>query len=180
MRIVVFGTECTGKTTLARALAHRLACPWSVEYVRTFWHQVDGDIRAEHLSRIAAGQLEIMAAARAGVGRASPACVIHDTDLLSHQVWVDLLFAGYGLDWVRETADIQARRTTHYLLCDIDIIWQADAQRGFPEPGPRRQVHERFRDALDQRGLAYTCLAGDLETRVRQAVQVIKSLSDIV
>ena len=178
MRIVVFGTECSGKTTLASTLAQRLGCPWSAEYVRDFWHRVGGDIRVEHLPRIAAGQLEVMAEAHAAVRDNASNCVIHDTDLLSHQIWVDLLFAGHGLDWVRETADVQARLMTHYLLCDIDVAWQADAQRSFPDAGPRRAVDARFRNALDQHGLAYTRLSGDLEARVTQAVQVITSVSD--
>ena len=32
--ICIIGAECTGKTTLARALAAHFACPWVPEHLR--------------------------------------------------------------------------------------------------------------------------------------------------
>src|ERR1035437_2749974 len=34
--ICIIGAECTGKTTLARALAEHFDCPWVPEYLRDF------------------------------------------------------------------------------------------------------------------------------------------------
>ena len=36
IRVVVTGSECTGKTTLARALAEHHKAPWVSEYARQF------------------------------------------------------------------------------------------------------------------------------------------------
>ncbi|RFC43452.1 MAG: Nicotinamide riboside kinase, partial [Verrucomicrobia bacterium] len=36
-RVVVFGTESTGKTTLAQNLAAHFGAPWAPEFVREFW-----------------------------------------------------------------------------------------------------------------------------------------------
>ena len=56
-RIVVFGPESTGKTTLARRLAEYLGEPWAEEFVREFWDIRGGKIIAEDLGTIALGQI---------------------------------------------------------------------------------------------------------------------------
>ncbi len=78
LRIVVFGTESTGKTTLAQALAAHFREPWSPEFVREFWDLKAGKISGADLGTIALGQManEDRAAARAR------RAVFLDTDLL--------------------------------------------------------------------------------------------------
>ena len=56
-RVVVFGPESTGKTTLARSLAGHIGEPWAEEFVREFWEVKDGKITAEDLGTIALGQM---------------------------------------------------------------------------------------------------------------------------
>ena len=48
-RIAVFGAESTGKSTLAEQLAAHFGEPFVPEYVRQFWDDHDGVIRAEDL-----------------------------------------------------------------------------------------------------------------------------------
>ena len=36
-RVVLFGAESTGKSTLAERLAARFSAPWAPEYVRESW-----------------------------------------------------------------------------------------------------------------------------------------------
>src|SRR5262245_43494939 len=66
-RVVVFGTESTGKTRLAQALAVHFGEPWAPEFVRDFWDTHDGKITAADLDAIARGQVanEEQAAMRA-------------------------------------------------------------------------------------------------------------------
>ena len=171
--IVVFGSESTGKTTLTHTLARRLGCEWSSEYVRDFWYANDGDIRAGDLTRIAAGQIERMATARATAAQRAERYVLHDTDLLTHVLWVDLLFPGQCGDWVRETADLQARQPTLYLLCDIDIAWADDPQRCFSDARERASVQAYFRQALCDRRLTFVTISGSLTQREVRALDAI-------
>lgn len=172
--IVVFGSESTGKTTLTHTLARRLGCEWSSEYVRDFWYANDGDIRAGDLTRIAAGQIERMATARATAAQRAERYVLHDTDLLTHVLWVDLLFPGQCGDWVRETADLQARQPALYLLCDIDIAWADDPQRCFSDARERASVQAYFRQALCDRRLPFVAISGSLAQREARALAAIK------
>ena len=174
--IVVFGTESTGKTTLAEALALRLACPWSSEYVRDYWYTHDGDIQARDLTHIAAGQLERMSAARAAAVHGRNPYVIHDTDLLTHVLWADLLFPRQCADWVRETAEIQAKHAALYLLCDIDIAWANDPQRCFSDADERAAVQACFKQTLIERDLSFVTLQGKPKQRLTRALAAIETL----
>ena len=46
-RVVIFGPESTGKTTLARSLAGHIGEPWAEEFVREFWEVTDGKDRQD-------------------------------------------------------------------------------------------------------------------------------------
>lgn len=173
--IAIFGTESTGKTTLARALADIFECPWAPEYVREFWDRHDGEIRANDLSTIAAGQLQNMAAA----AEKARELVIYDTELLTNTLWADLLFPAACPAWVRDTADSQARDMTLYLLCDTDIAFAEDPQRCFPDAADREACRLRWREALNQRGLLYVTLTGNLATRLAQATTAITEATGI-
>lgn len=88
---VVFGTESTGKTTLAQWLGQRFDAPVAQEYVREFWDRRHGYITAADLSIIARRQI----AAEEDAARAAHDLLIADTDLLTSLLWFDLLFAGH-------------------------------------------------------------------------------------
>src|SRR3954462_9070777 len=111
-RIVVFGTESTGKTTLAQKLAAHFGEPWSPEFVREFWDLKDGKITAGDLGTIALGQI---ANEDFAIGRAKRA-VFCDTELLTCTLWNDLLFPGACPAWVRTEAEERARGYALWLL----------------------------------------------------------------
>ena len=56
-RVVLFGTESTGKSTLAAALAEEFGEPWAREFVREYWDRRNGVIEAQDLGVIARGQI---------------------------------------------------------------------------------------------------------------------------
>ena len=66
-RVAIFGTESTGKSSLAAGLAAHFGEPWAAEYVREFWDARGGRIGGGDLAKIARGQLaNEEAAARGG------------------------------------------------------------------------------------------------------------------
>ena len=169
-RVAVFGTESTGKTTLARRLADVFAVPWAPEYVRSFWDERNGVIRGEDLGTIAQGQLENEAIATAS----ADALVICDTELITNTLWADLLFPGACPGWVRREAERRAPGYALYLLCDTDIGFVDDGQRCFPGAAERERCRRIWRQALVKRNLPFVDVSGSLETRVTRAIAAIE------
>jgi len=171
-RIVVFGPESTGKTQLARELATRLESPWSQEYVRLFWDEHQGRITAADLDAIGRGQVAIEdAAASRGLGY-----VIHDTDLLTCTLWNDLLFPGACPQWVREEAEVRARRTSLFLLCATDLPFEPDPQRCFPDGEGRRMCMDLWRSTLVRRGLPFVEISGAGIGRLETALASVEAI----
>ncbi|MES1954353.1 AAA family ATPase [Salinisphaera hydrothermalis] len=175
-RIAVFGTESTGKTTLARRLADLFAAPWAPEYVRCFWDEHNGVIRDEDLGTIAEGQIENeeTAAARAD------SIVICDTELITNTIWADLLFPGACPDWVRREAERRAPNYALYLLCDTDVEFVDDGQRCFPGTAERERCRQIWRQALIARNLPFVEVSGSLETRLMHAASAIERVAGVI
>lgn len=174
-RIAVFGTESTGKSSLAEKLAGHFGEPWSREYVRQFWDEHEGRIVAEDLEAIARGQMagEEEAAARA------KGMVFHDTELLTNVLWADLLFPGRCPPWVRTEAETRSRAMTLYLLCAPDIPFVPDPQRVFTDDAERAKSAERWREALSARGLPFVEISGEgAEREARAIAAVLEALMD--
>ena len=65
-----------------------------------------------------------------------------------------------------------------YLLCDIDLPWVSDGlQRDRGSAEQRRQIHEKFVEAMTRGGLRWTLIRGLGEKRLEQAVRAIKGLA---
>lgn len=168
-RIVVYGTESTGKTWLAERLARHFDAPWAAEFVRGYWDTHDGKITAADLAAIARGQAAAEDAAIARAGRV----VFFDTDLLTCTLWNDLLFPGATPAWVRAAAETRARRSALYLLCAADVPFSPDPQRCFPDAAAREQAGRVWREALASRGLPFVEIRGDWPQREEAALAAV-------
>lgn len=169
-RFVVFGTESTGKTTLAQALAAHFGEPWAPEYVREFWDAHGGVIRATDLDAIGRGQIANEERALAQARRA----VFFDTDLLTCTLWNDWLFPGECPAWERAEVERRSRAVSLYLLCDTDIPWAPDPQRSFPDATSRARARGIWRAALESRGLPFAEIAGRGAARERAAIAAVE------
>lgn len=171
-RIAVFGTESTGKSALAAALAAHFEEPWAEEYVRQFWDEHDGRIVASDLDAIARGQIANEEAAAARARRV----VFCDTELLTNVLWADLLFPGQCPPWVRTQAEQRSRQYALYLLCDTDLPWAPDPQRAFPDPADRARLRAIWREQLEARALPFVAITGQGPEREARAVTAVNRL----
>lgn len=166
-KVVVTGSESTGKTALAEALGRRFGAPVAAEFVRAFAAARDGRIDFADHGPIARGQ---MALEDAAIARARD-LVILDTDLVSTVVYCEHYF-GRCPRWIKDEA--RARAGDLYVLLAPDVPWVADGVR---DRGDRRaEMHALFRARLAQFGVKVTEITGDWEQRVDRAAAAIASL----
>jgi HTH-type transcriptional repressor of NAD biosynthesis genes len=171
-RIAIFGTESTGKTSLAERLAQHFGEPWSREFAREFWDTHDGKISATDLDVIGHGQVANEESAAAQAKRV----VFCDTDLITCTLWNDALFPGACPAWVRDQADERAKRFALYLLCDADVPFVPDPQRCFPDEESREHARTLWRDALVARDLPFVEITGKWDERERAAIAAVEKL----
>jgi HTH-type transcriptional regulator, transcriptional repressor of NAD biosynthesis genes len=171
-RIAIFGTESTGKTSLAERLALHYDEPWSREFAREFWDRHGGKITAADLDAIGRGQIANEEAAAAKAKRV----VFCDTELITCTLWNDALFPGACPPWVREQAESRARKFAIYLLCDADVPFVPDPQRCFPDDAARKRARVIWRTALVSRGLPLVEIQGDWPARERAAIAAVNRI----
>lgn len=168
IRVVVTGSECTGKTTLARALAEHFAVACVPEYARQFVEEQRRPPVYEDVEDIARGQIaaedELMVGAKK--------LLVQDTDLLSTAIYSRHYYGACPL-WIEEA--LRTRAADLYLLAGIDVPWVADgAQR---DRGERRdEMQELFRRALVDRGWRFQEVVGSPETRLELAISAARRL----
>lgn len=171
LRVVVTGTESTGKTWLAQRLAAHFDEPWSAEHAREFW-DAHGGIRAADLDAVDRGQV----ANEEEAARRARRVMFLDTDLITCVMWNDLLFPGACPEWVRQEAERRARKVAAYLLCEADVPYAPDPQRCFPDEPERVRVAQLWREALVSRGLPFVEIRGSWQERERAAIAAVERL----
>ena len=176
LRVVLYGAESTGKSTLAERLAARFGAAWSPEHVREYWDSHDGVITAADLDAIARGQRAGEDAARTRAEEVGARVVFHDTDLLTCTVWDDLLFPGACPEWLRVEAAARARATDLFLFCDTDLPWAPDPQRCFPDDEGRAMCRRVFLEKLEAAGARWTRVHGAAAEREVRAIAAVELL----
>jgi len=170
-RVVLIGSESTGKTTLAERLARHYGVSWVPEYVRDYAAAKGAPLEASDVDAIARGQAAREDEYRSGAAASNERVLIADTDLLSTAVYAAHYY-GRAPDWVMEAA--HHRRPDLYLLLDIDLPWIADPQR---DRGHRRpEMHALFRAALEASGAPFVLISGDSHARFTSACAAIEEL----
>ena len=164
IKIVLIGSESTGKTELAHRLGKHFDAPVSEEFVRGYAARRDQPLGFSDHGPIAKGQI---AAEDDAIARARH-LVILDTDLVSTVVYCEHYF-GRAPEWIETEARVRTGQL--YLLLEPDIPWQPD---GIRDRGDRREeMHQLFRNKLRLLGLRFVEIAGDGDTRFHAAVRAI-------
>ena len=166
-RVTVTGSESTGKTWLARQLAHRFTAPWVPEFSREYAVHKGAPLDASDVEPIARGQLR----AENDVLRRARGVAILDTDLVSTVVYAEHYYGSCPV-WIEQRA--RERLADLYLLCDIDVPWVADRVRD--RPGAREEIHAAFAERLARYGAKSVVVRGNWEEREAKAVGLVEAL----
>ena len=169
LRIVVSGSECTGKTTLACALSAKLGAPFSSESARDYVNELGRAVQFSDVEPIARRQIDMEDTLLGDDSR----MYIFDTDLFSTLIYSRLYF-GRDPDWIEPLC--RARRADLYLLCGIDLPWVKDGfQRGRGTPAERQHAHNLFANVLNENGCSVTAVSGLNDSRLECAISAIET-----
>ena len=167
LRVCLFGPESTGKSTLAQKLAEHFETVYVPEFAKGLIESNDGEITAQDIPAIAAGQV----AAEDKAAQEANKVLICDTDLLTTKIWSEWLF-GACPRWIK--AEAAARKYDLYLLMDIDLPWVDDIHRYAPEK--RQEFMKICEKELQRAGARYIKISGEGERRFLKAIEAITSL----
>ena len=163
--VALLGAECTGKSTLAEALARQCQAGLVTEYLRE-WCDAGGRTPDRH------EQLHIAAeqAARIEAAARHHRLVFCDTTPFITALCSQHYFQDDSL--LPEAAAFQ-RRCDLTLVCAPDLPWQADGiQRDGPEV--RARFDARLRAALRAHALPWVEVQGDEAARLRIALAALR------
>ncbi|CAL2088915.1 ATP-binding protein [Tenacibaculum sp. 190524A05c] len=172
VKVVLFGPESTGKTTLSRQLARHYNTVWAPEYAREYlqdkWNNERKTCEESDLIPIAIGQMDL----ENSLAKKADKLLICDTDLLETKVYSEEYYGGF----VDPLLDEFAIKNTYdiYFLTYIDTPWEEDDLRDRPEQ--REEMFNAFKNALEKYNRPYVLLKGNKETRLKKATQIIDDL----
>lgn len=172
IKVVLFGPESTGKTTLSNQLARHYHTVWAPEFARDYlqkkWNNERKTCEASDLIPIAVGQMKL----ENKLAKKADKILICDTDLLETKVYSEEYYGGF----VDPKLDDAAIKNTYdlYLLTYIDTPWEADDLRDRPEL--RLEMFTAFENTLKKYNRPYILLKGDKETRLKNAITAIDKI----
>lgn len=172
LKIVTFGPESTGKTSLAKALAEHYNTEWVPEFARDYLQKKyddAGEICApEDLLPIAEGQMKD----ENRLAKKANRVLFCDTNLLETYIYGEAYYKNFENPVLKEA--VEKNRYDMYFLTDIDVPWEADNLRD--KPNEREEMFKRFENALKSRNLPFILMKGNPQKRLQKAVKIVDDL----
>ena len=168
-KIVVIGPESTGKSTLSQQLANELKTLWVPEYGRRYLEELGREYNEDDLLQIARGQIAQEDALAAKANK----FLICDTDLHVVKVWSESKY-GRCHKWILE--EIAKRTYDLYMLTYIDVRWEDDPLREHPEEVQRHYFYNIYADIVQQSGLPWIDVRGNMQERLTLAKDAVQKL----
>tara|TARA_R110002049_G_scaffold163790_1_gene329765 strand:- start:82 stop:606 length:525 start_codon:yes stop_codon:yes gene_type:complete len=163
LRIAIIGPESTGKSEIAKELAHYFGIDFIAEYARNYLSGKEAytfddvtTIAQEQFRQIEEYKLPIL---------------IADTELIVTKIWQQYKY-GKVSGWIEK--HIKKQNFDIYLLMDIDLEWTFDALRENPSQSEREELLALYKSELDHQGFNYQLISGDYSQRTKNALEAIK------
>jgi nicotinamide riboside kinase len=171
LKIVLFGPESTGKTTLAIQLAGHFETAWVPEFARDYlqkkWDTSGQVCELSDMLPIAFGQTQLE---NESLSKAN-SFLFCDTNLMVTKVFSEVYY-----NYCDPALDKAARKHEYdlFFLTDIDVPWEKDDLRDKPEG--RAAVFQAFKQSLIDNNKPFVTLRGDKESRLKKAILILEEL----
>ncbi|HVW94552.1 MAG TPA: ATP-binding protein [Mucilaginibacter sp.] len=164
IKIAVVGPESTGKSTMATFLAAHYNTVWVPEYAREYCEKLTSPPTWQDEINMFHGQLALERKILPDANK----LLICDTTFLTVKVWSEHTFGNAPQEVLNE---LPHRPYDFYLLLNIDLPWQDDPLRDFP------QLREHFmtvwRRELEELQATYVIIEGVGPERNQRAVAAV-------
>lgn len=167
-KVVLLGAPSTGKTSLAKALAHEFDTDWMPEYGRDYWaiNQKERRLTLEQLVEIAEGHIEREDAKTLDANR----WLFVDTDATTTFLF-SLYYHGAAHPRLAQFAENTRHRYDLFFLCGDEIPYDDTWDRsGY---GKRMVFQKQTRADLLHRRIPFIDLKGPLDARVETVRDVL-------
>lgn len=172
VKVVLFGPESTGKTTLSRQLARHYDTVWVREFARNYlqdkWNYERKTCEQQDLIPIAIGQMGL----ENDLAPKANQVLVCDTDILETMVYSEAYYGGF----VEPELEKAAKHNQYdlYLLTYIDTPWEKDDLRDRPDR--RKEMFDAFHQTLIDNNRPFIILKGNKITRLRAATKAINEI----
>jgi HTH-type transcriptional regulator, transcriptional repressor of NAD biosynthesis genes len=172
IRVVIYGPESTGKTTLVKDLARH----YNTDYVREFsrdylqkkWDKFKEKCTVNDLLEIVKGQIQNE---NKKIKKANK-ILFCDTNILATKVWSETHFNGYCHPLIKKYSKLFFYDI--YILTQIDIPWEKDDLRD--RPNNRIKMFNFFKKELDDNNYKYLIVSGNHEERMKQVISFLDKI----
>ncbi len=166
-KVAIVGPECTGKTSLAEALATHYQTEWVREYARGYLDKLAVPYVQEDLVRIAQGQMRI----EDEFAHDAKRVLVCDTNLVVIKIWSEFKFKRVD-PWI--VGELAKRKYDLHLLTQIDVPWVADPQREHPDH--REELYAIYKQELLSMNVPFVEISGNEAVRLQSAITAVDKL----
>lgn len=165
IKIGIVGPESTGKSTITKILAQHYDCHYVPEYARYYCEHLEKSYTLQDELNMYYGQIALEDSI---INVSKNNLILCDTTFITIKIWSDYLF-GHTPKIVLD--ELQIRTYDHYLLMDIDMPWEDDPLRDFPDQRPH--FLQVWKDELKALNASYDIISGLGKDRTQAAIQAI-------
>ncbi len=164
IKIAIVGPESTGKSTMSAYLAQYYKTIWVPEYAREYCEKLTEPPTWQDEINMFEGQLVLE---KSMTGQANR-ILICDTTFITVKIWSDHMF---GSSPQQVTDTLAHHHYDLYLLLNIDLPWQDDPLRDFPDL--REHFMQVWHQELTALKVNYVLISGQGDDRYQNAIRAI-------
>jgi len=168
IKIVFTGPECSGKTTLSRAIADKLKIPWVKEYAREYLTHINRPYYYDDLYQIAKGQVKLEQ--KCIHKHPEKKIMICDTNLQVIKIWSQVKFKKCHPFILNHL-----EKNSYYILCSPDFEWKYDPFR--ENKNNRLELFNKYLFDLQKTKNNFIIARGNLEERINLVISSILKLT---